>query len=74
MKREFALGIRSVSSILSREVVYASLFIPGHRGMSETRSRGGFSIGVYHTGQPPMLDVKGKGGSPSIWRQEQMNG
>lgn len=29
-------------------------------------SGAGFSIGVYHTGQLPMLVVKGKGGSPSM--------
>lgn len=29
-------------------------------------SEAGFSIGVYHTGQPPMLEVKGKGGIPSM--------
>lgn len=29
-------------------------------------SEAGFSIGVYHTSQLPMLDVKNKGGIPSI--------
>lgn len=70
MKREFALGIKSVSSILSREVVYASLF--KHCPYLfigvwvRPDSEAGFSIGVYHTGQPPILDVKGKGGIPSM--------
>lgn len=70
MKREFALGIKSLSSILSREVVYASLF--KHcpylfiRVWVRPDSEAGFSIGFYHTGQPPMLDVKGKGGIPSM--------
>lgn len=43
-----------------------TLSISVHRSMSEIRFRGGFLIGVYHTGKPPMLDVKGKGGSPSM--------
>lgn len=27
-------------------------------------SEAGFSTGVYHAGQPPMLEMKGKGGNP----------
>lgn len=46
MKSEFTLGIRSVSSILSREsslcVTVQTLSIPVHRSMSVTIFRGGF--------------------------------
>ena len=69
-KRALALGIRSVSAIVSREAIYASLFrvcpyLYKYFGVwMISYSEAVFSIGTYHTGQPPMLNVKGKGGKP----------